>query len=160
MKEIALGRLMGAIHKNVEAQFTSRLSDIDFDFNFNSNYSYFQYLAIICNSEGINQNELALRMNVGKGSASKAVKYLLNNKLIYRVQDEKDNRIKNVFPTEKGKHIADRFKIVFMEMNLKLVEDFTQSEVDLFRSMLKRAYKNTAINENNFIMNSFNFLDE
>lgn len=158
MNDVSLGRLMGAISKNVEAQFKNRLSDIDF--NLDSNRSYFQYLIMISAYNGMNQNELAKRMNVGKGSASKAVKYLLENELIHRKQDEIDNRIKNVFITEKGKEIADRFKVVFFEMNSRLVEGFSQSEIAILKNMLIRVYKNTATDENHFILNALNFLDE
>jgi len=158
MHDIAIGRLMGAINKNVEAQFKSKLSDIDF--NIESNYSYFQYLIVISANNGINQNELAKRMNVGKASASKAVKYLLQKDLIYRQQDEADSRIKNVYITEKGQSIANRFKTVFLELNALCVEDFTASEIELLRKMLERVYKNTAIDENNYILNDLDFLEE
>lgn len=158
MHEVVLCRLMKAISKNVEIQFKNRMLDLNFDFD--SNYSYFQYLIVVYANNGINQNELAKRMNVGKGSASKAIKYLLQNDLIYRKQAEDDNRIKNVYVTEKGKKIAERFNVVFLELNAKLVEGFSESEVTILRNMLERIYKNTAIDENNFILDALNFLDE
>lgn len=158
MQRIAIGRLMKAISKNVEAQFKIRLSDIDFDLD--SNYSYFQYLIVIGSMDGINQNELAKRMNVGKGSASKAVKYLEQNELIIRAQDETDTRIRNVYITEKGRKIADRFKVVFLELNSKLTEGFSEAEVDILKTMLERVYKNTATEKSNFIMQDLGFLEE
>lgn len=158
MEKVAFGRLMRAISKNIEMQFKSRLSDLDFDFE--SNYSYFQYLLVISVYDGINQNELAQRMNVGKPSASKAVKYLLQKGLVSRKQDEADTRIKNVYITEKGSRNAARFKDVFLELNSKLVEGFTESEKDVLRNMLERIYRNTAMNENNFVLDSLNFLDK
>ncbi len=158
MDRIAIARLMGAISKNVEAQFKNKLSDIDF--NFDLNYSYFQYLIIISAYNGINQNELAKRMNVGKGSVSKAVKYLLQSDLINRKQDEADSRVKNVYLTKKGKKIADRFKVVFIELNSKLVRGFSKSEVSELRNMLEKIYKNTTIDENNYILDALKFQNE
>ncbi|MCG8484575.1 MAG: MarR family transcriptional regulator [Clostridia bacterium] len=157
MDRIAIARLMGAISKNVEAQFKNKLSDIDF--NFDLNYSYFQYLIIISAYNGINQNELAKRMNVGKGSVSKAVKYLLQSDLINRKQDEADSRVKNVYLTKKGKKIADRFKVVFIELNSKLVKGFSKSEVSELRNMLEKIYKNTT-DENNYILDALKFQNE
>lgn len=158
MDKVAIGRLLAAIRKNVEAQFKNKLSDIDFDLD--SNYSYFQYLVVISAWNGISQNELAKRMNVGKASASKAVKYLLSKNLVERRQDETDLRIKNVYVTEKGKEIADRFKVVFLELNSKLVEGFSEVEISTLRNMLARVYLNTAIDQNNFIMYDLGFLEE
>ena len=160
MLDVELGRLFAAISKNVQNQFKNRLSDIDFDFDFDSNYRYFQYLIVISLYDGINQNELSGRMNVSKGSTSKAVKYLLNNGLIIAKKDETDSRIKHIYITQKGKEIADRFRTFFFEINDKLVEGFSESEVNILRSLLERIYKNTVIDENNFILESLNFLNK
>lgn len=154
MYDVTLGRLMGAINKSVEAQFKNRLSDFDF------NFSYLQYLLVISAYEGINQNELAKKMNVGKGSVSKAVKYLLKNGLVSRRQDTTDTRIKNVYITGNGKQIADGFKVVFIELNSKIAEGFSKSELITLRKMLGRIYNNVAIGGKHFILEDLNFLDE
>ena len=154
MYDVTLGRLMGAITRSIEAQFKNRLSDFDF------NFSYLQYLLIISAYNGINQNELANKMNVGKGSVSKAVKYLLKNGLVSRRQDLTDTRIKNVYITGKGKQIADQFKVIFLEFNAKMAEGFSETELITLRKMLERIYNNVAIGGKHFILEDLNFLDE
>lgn len=158
MYDVALGRLMGAIIKNIEVQFKNKLSD--YDINSDLNFSYFQYLIVISAHNGVNQNELAKRMNVGKGSASKAVKYLLQKNLVFRKQDELDTRIKNVYITEEGKEIAYKFKTVFFELNAKISEGFSEFEVSILKKLLQRIYKNTAVDDNNYILDDLYFLDE
>ena len=158
MTEFTIGRLLRAITKNFEIQLKHEMADLDLDFE--SNFSYYQYLIIINALSGMNQNDLAKRMNVGKGSASKSVKYLIKNGLIYRVKDEKDRRHNKLFTTDKGKQIAEKFTGFFKMMNKRIVSDFTDDEKDLLRAMLKRMYKNTANDENIFMLEEMNFMDE
>ncbi|KUO60933.1 MAG: hypothetical protein APF84_14010 [Gracilibacter sp. BRH_c7a] len=58
----------------------------------------------------------------------------------------------------QGKNAA-RFKDVFLELNSRLVEGFSESEKDVLRIMLERMYRNTAMNENNFVLDALNFLE-
>lgn len=158
MTEFTIGRLLRAITKNIEIQLKHEMNDLDLDFE--SNYSYYQYLIIINAFSGMNQNDLANRMNVGKGSASKAVKYLIKNDLIYRMKDETDRRYNKLFVSEKGKQVAEKFTHFFKIMNRRIVSDFTEDEKDLLRAMLKRMYKNTANDENVFMLEEMNIMDE
>ncbi|MDF2614504.1 MAG: transcriptional regulator, MarR family [Clostridia bacterium] len=148
-----LGRLMAAIHKNVETMFNKKISEDGFD------TSYIQYLLVISAHNGINQNELAHKTNVNKASASKAVRHLLGNNLIERKNDDVDLRNKIVYPTEKGKQVAERFKTTYRDINKDMIKGFTESEVALLKNFLERILINTSSSENNFVLSDLDFLD-
>jgi DNA-binding MarR family transcriptional regulator len=110
--------------------------------NLGVNYNYYQYLYVINKYNGINQIELAEKMNVLKSSSSKAVKNLTASKLICITKDEEDLRIKKLYITENGKKLLDDFILIIKKTNKKLLKGFSNDEVEEVKDFLLRIYKN------------------
>ncbi len=149
MDTIIIDKLMLEIVKSYEAMFKEELAR--HETNFDYNYSYFRYLLIVMNNPGMTQNELGSAMNVLKSSVSKAVRYLINNKLINLVQDESDKRRNCLYITAKGESLAREYLEFLIDLNAKLLEGFSNEEIELFKRMLVRIYKNiTKSNQSKF----------
>jgi DNA-binding MarR family transcriptional regulator len=110
--------------------------------NLGVNYNYYQYLYVINKYNGINQIELAKKMNVLKSSSSKAVKNLTASKLIIIIKDEEDLRIKKLYITENGRKLLDDFILIIKKTNKKLLKGFSNDEVEEVKDFLLRIYKN------------------
>lgn len=156
---MSIGRLMGTISKNFELQLKHRLMDENLDEGFEQNHAYFQYLIVISAVEGITQNELAGHMTVNKGSASKAVRYLLNQGLIERIKDPEDNRVKRVYLTEDGEKIVAILKGVLVDLHQQMVTGLTQEEIHLLEGLLEKVCHNIIFDENNNFMQFTSFLE-
>lgn len=156
---MSIGRLMGTISKNFELQLKHRLMAENLDSGFEQNHAYFQYLIVINAIEGVTQNELAGHMTVNKGSASKAVRYLLNQGLIMRVRDAEDNRIKRVYLTADGEKIVAILKGVLVELHQQMVTGLSQEEIRLLSGLLEKVCRNITFDETNNFMQFTSFLE-
>ncbi|MCH4890089.1 MarR family transcriptional regulator [Acidaminobacter sp. JC074] len=144
-------RLMGAILKEFEDEAKRVLQSMDLDVLSKYDYSYFRYLMVLKKHPHINQNDLAKFVNVNKGSASKAVKFLLSHDLIQRLQDEKDSRVKKLCLTDLGDDLCDKFKNVLNQVESQLMDGLSNCDISNLNDMLSKAYKNLS-NEKNEIL--------
>lgn len=142
-----IGRLMGLISKNFEINIKQRLMSSTLDHDFEQNHSYIQYLAIVNAKDGVHQNDIAKYMHVKKASASKAVKYLLDRKLVYRQVDENDQRIKRVYITDKGREEVQVLKSILKDLDHSLIEGLSKSEVQTLSLLLEKVFDNIVVDQ-------------
>ncbi len=80
-------------------------------------------------SEGIMSTELAKLMDVGKVTLGGLIDRLEIAGYVYRRADEADRRAKHIFITEAGYTLIERMKIIVTDLNDKLCEGLTQTDV-------------------------------
>ncbi len=142
MKGIEIGILFRQINRTIREMLDEKLKDSGIS------DSQMEYFMVIDENKGINQKQLAEKLHVGKTSATKAVKKLLDNDLIYRVQNEEDQRNYKLYLTESGERTLSEFKEVFLDTRNGLFTEFSTDELELLESMLNRllakaiSYKN------------------
>ena len=94
------------------------------------------------NIEGISQNELGDRLHLDKITVTKQLNVLSNEGYVIRKVNEDDNRIKEVYVTEKGHEIKEDIKEVLKNVTEILSRDFSEEENKMIIDLLKRMSEN------------------
>ena len=96
------------------------------------------YVLAICRNPGISQEELAKHICINKSNVTRHLSYLEEHGYVMRKQSETDRRVTLVYPTEKMEAVLPEVRKIIEEWNGYLTADLTDSELQLFRSVLER----------------------
>lgn len=103
-KELPVGKLISIIAKNHTLYMNHHLEE------FGINSSQLLFLFEISHHEMINQDKIASRCNIDKGSVARSIKKLEDNGFVTREVDDKNRRQKKVFLTQKGEETLKQAK--------------------------------------------------
>ncbi|MEH6947801.1 MarR family winged helix-turn-helix transcriptional regulator [Peribacillus sp. Hz7] len=134
MKEIL--REIGMIARALDS-----ISNIEFK-EYELTKGQYLYLVRICENPGIIQEKLAEMIKVDRTTAARAIKKLEMNGFIRKEADEKNQKIKKLFPTEKGTNV---YPFLIREHNysdMVALAGFSESEVETIFDLLQRVRKN------------------
>ena len=96
----------------------------------------FTYLVNIFYHQNISQRELADFLFVSEANVTQIIKRLEKNEFITRIPD-KNNKSKNIlYLTSKGKNIVFKLLKEIYEGELKIFENFDNSDVEMFKKIL------------------------
>lgn len=137
MNAFNIGKKIRGITRNVKTFINQELK------NYKISEGQFEYFIIIYENEGINQKDLASLMNVGKASVTKAIKKLLEEGLIERKVNEKDQRNYGLYISEKGKPYFEIFKHVSTEITETMLKDFSNKEIATLQNLLTKLHENS-----------------
>lgn len=137
MKEIL--REIGKIARALDS-----ISNIEFK-EFDLTKGQYLYLVRICENPGIIQEKLAEMIKVDRTTASRAIKKLEISGFIEKKDDEHNQKIKKLFPTEKGKKIYPFIKRENDYSNKIALEGFSKVEVETLFHLLQRVRKNVEV---------------
>lgn len=133
--------------KNLEVEFaksvalfrTTRIKNMDLKFAHSSDFSVL--MAIYNAKEKISAIEISKYLGFSKVYASKVLKHLLDNKLIYREQNSSDKRQLFLYLTEEGRKITKEQINKYIETTSFLLNQFGEEKAQLFIEMLNEATK-------------------
>ncbi|MDG0948025.1 MarR family winged helix-turn-helix transcriptional regulator [Bacillus paranthracis] len=134
MKEIL--REIGMIARALDS-----ISNIEFK-EYDLTKGQYLYLVRICENPGIIQEKLSEMIKVDRTTASRAIKKLEMNGFIEKKEDEHNQKIKKLFPTEKGKNVYPFIKRENDYSNTIALERFSEKEVETIFILLQRVRKN------------------
>lgn len=134
MKEIL--REIGMIARALDS-----ISNIEFK-EYELTKGQYLYLVRICENPGIIQEKLAEMIKVDRTTASRAIKKLEMNGFIDKKDDQLNQKIKKLFPTEKGKNVYPFIRRENDYSNLVALAGFSEREVDTIFNLLQRVRKN------------------
>lgn len=137
MEAFKLGTLIRGTTKNIKKHVNDRLKP------YNLSEGHFEYFIHIYKHQGLNQKELAERMNLGKAGVTKAVQRLMSEDLIYRKIRESDQRNYGLYITEKGQGYVKLFHEISDELSTAVLNNFTDEELELLFKLMNKLYKNT-----------------
>ncbi|WP_026560708.1 MarR family transcriptional regulator [Bacillus sp. J37] len=137
MKEIL--REIGMIARALDS-----ISNIEFK-EYDLTKGQYLYLVRICESPGIIQEKLAEIIKVDRTTAARAIKKLEINGFIEKKNDENNQKIKKLFPTDKGKNVYPFIKRENEHSNHVALEGFTDIEVETIYHLLHRVRKNVEV---------------
>lgn len=104
---------------------------------------FFGLLAIsLCENPGIIQEKLAEMIKVDRTTAARAIKKLEINGFIEKNDDPYNQKIKKLFPTERGKNSYPLIKRENDYSNRVALSGFSESEVETIFNLLQRVRKN------------------
>lgn len=127
-----ISKLNAAIYRNAQVIMNSKLIDL------NIKSGQHDFLYVISKNEGISQKELSEFLYVGKSTTAKAVKNLVENDYVKKIQDENDNRIYRLYLTENGRKIIPKINSVFLELVTIFSTNLSKSEEEQTIIVLKR----------------------
>lgn len=134
MKEIL--REVGMIARALDS-----ISNIEFK-KYDLTKGQYLYLVRICENPGIIQEKLAEMIKVDRTTAARAIKKLEINGFIEKNDDQYNQKIKKLFPTEKGKSVYPFIKRENDYSNMVALSGFSESEVETIFNLLQRVRKN------------------
>lgn len=106
----------------------------------------------LAESGGINQKELANRMNISPATLTRMVQNMEKNDLVIRHTDSNDQRKTIIRLTDKGIRVRSQIQKKMAVIDNKIFKKFTQDEKDILKDMLLRIQaqlKQEIANENN-----------
>jgi len=134
MKEIL--REIGMIARALDS-----ISNIEFK-EYDLTKGQYLYLVRICENPGIIQEKLAEMIKVDRTTASRAIKKLQMNGFIEKKGDRHNQKIKKLFPTEKGKNVYPYIRRENDYSNTVALAGFSEKEVEIIYNLLQRVRKN------------------
>ena len=108
---------------------------------------------IICylkdnNNRDLFQKDVEANFSMRRSTATAILQLMEKNGLIERKTVDYDARLKKIILTEKAKRLAELFEEEKRAINKVLESGFTQSELELFHSLLDRVANNLQDNQN------------
>jgi DNA-binding MarR family transcriptional regulator len=137
MKEIL--REIGMIARALDS-----ISNIEFK-EFELTKGQYLYLVRICENPGIIQEKLAEMIKVDRTTAARAIKKLELNGFIEKKEDEHNQKIKKLFPTEKGEKVYPFIRRENDYSNTVALSGFSEREAETIFNLLQRVRKNVEI---------------
>lgn len=137
MEAFKIGRMIRGINTNVRTYINEALKVHDLS------EGHFEYFSVIYANQGINQKTLGDIMKTSKAGVTKAVKRLLDQGLIYRQVDEKDQRNYGLYVTEKGQDYIKIFHDISDHIQSKVLGNFKPDEKAQLFNLLDKLHENT-----------------
>ena len=137
MDTFNIGYLIRGTIRNVDKYIDKQLTNMDIS------KGQFAYFIIISQNEGINQQQLASLMNVGKASVTKAIKILHEQGLIERKINYSDQRNFNLYISDKGLQHIGMFNDLSAKVNQVMFKNFSENDKDTLIALLKKLNKNS-----------------
>ena len=127
---LPIDKLIAIIEKNQVLYLNRKLE------RFNINSSQLHFLFEISHQKEINQDKIASRCTIDKGTVARSVKKLEDNDLVKREVDEKNRRQKKVSLTNKGEETLNQAIKLLNELE-ETVYDNSYIETEDFKKALK-----------------------
>lgn len=134
MKELEL-----ELSKRIALFRTTRIKNMDLKFAHSSDFSVL--MAIYNAKEKISAIEISKYLGFSKVYASKVLKHLLDQKLIYREQNDSDKRQLYLYLTEEGERVTKEQINKYISTMDYLFEQFGEEKTKTFIELLKEATK-------------------
>jgi DNA-binding MarR family transcriptional regulator len=99
-------------------------------------------LRALYRKEGITQRELGRMLGFGDAHAGVIVRVMQRLKLVRRQKSQVDRRRIDLFLTDTGRKAAQETLRQMRAINERIVDGFSATEVEMFRSLLLRAHAN------------------
>ena len=117
----------GMLYKRLMAKHLERL---------NITYAQLMVLRVIDNEPGITAKEILMQMDTDKATLSGVISRLERDNYIYRVQNEKDGRVRNIYVSEGSEEICEEVNIIEQACMASLMEGISEEEATEFLRVL------------------------
>lgn len=123
------------------ARALDSISNIEFK-EYDLTKGQYLYLVRICENAGIIQEKLAEMIKVDRTTAARAIKKLESNGFIEKRNDPHNQKIRKLFPTDKGKTIYPLIKRENGYSNSVALAGFSEREAESLFHLLQKVRKN------------------
>ncbi|MDQ0229114.1 MarR family winged helix-turn-helix transcriptional regulator [Metabacillus malikii] len=126
------------------ARALDSISNIEFK-EYDLTKGQYLYLVRIYENPGVIQEKLAEMIKVDRTTAARAIKKLEQNGFIEKRHDDHNQKVKKLFPTEKGKAIYPFIKKEHDHSNKIALDGFSREEIDNLFQSLQRVRRNIEV---------------
>ncbi len=102
----------------------------------NITYAQLMVLRVIDNEPGITAKEILMQMDTDKATLSGVISRLERDNYIYRVQNEKDGRVRNVYVSEGSEKLCQEVNIIEEGCMHELMEGIPTEDAEEFLRVL------------------------
>ena len=88
------------------------------------------------------QKDLEFALNVSKATISEVLKKMEKERIIERIEDEEDRRLKKIVLTDLSLERFESMQKGFQNLNLLLIENISQEEIDVFLKVIEKMQEN------------------
>ncbi|WP_456272497.1 MarR family winged helix-turn-helix transcriptional regulator [Bacillus sp. AK031] len=99
-------------------------------------YEQWQVLSRLYEEDGLTQNQLALKIERDQAGISRLIDNMIKNKLVSRVQDDKDRRIKRIHLTEGSKDIKAELEKLAKKTIAQATRNINEKDLEACLRML------------------------
>ena len=128
---IPVGKLLYMIGKGYIKYLNNNIAE------FGINATQLHLLFEISHQSDINQEKIAARYNINKGSVARSIKKLEENGLVKRQIDENNRRQNKLSLTEKGEETLKKTRKILHNWEDSVISDNTLIEKELLQKALK-----------------------
>jgi DNA-binding MarR family transcriptional regulator len=140
------GFLVSKIHQLAGRIFTKKLKNYDL---YEINSAQGRIIFVLWQNDEISIQELAKKTALEKSTLTRMLERLENSGYIQRIASTEDRRKTIVKLTAKNEQLKDAYEEVSDNMLDLYYKGFTENEIDMFETFLKRIYKNLSQFEDN-----------
>ncbi|GKV68384.1 putative HTH-type transcriptional regulator YybA [Sporosarcina sp. NCCP-2716] len=123
------------------ARALDSISNIEFK-EYDLTKGQYLYLVRVCENPGIIQEKLAEMIKVDRTTAARALKKLEINGFIEKKNDQKNKKIKKLFPTEKGLNVYPIIRRENDYSSTVALVGFSETEEETICNLLRRMREN------------------
>lgn len=109
---------------------------------YNLTNGLYRYLIYVYKKPGSKLNEINRFMNVDKAHTTRAIQKLISYDYVEKRVNEDDKKSFKIYPTEKCNAVMKEIIDLFPQWEEKMLKDFSNDEVEVLRSLFKKAFKN------------------
>ncbi len=99
-------------------------------------------LFILNKNDGLSQKEIAEKIGIKASTITVMLKRMESGNLIFRKQDDADQRISRVFLTDEGRHLCEKSLEITKALQDECFGNFTEEEKVIFKKMLSKMRDN------------------
>lgn len=138
-----LGYLLGRSHHVFKNQMFIEFKEKEIDVTFEQ----FIILHLLNSNCDLILRDLAIHLQKDKSIIVRQINCLLENQYVVRLTNKNDKRIKDLILTKKGFDILSRVKIIADEVSEKLLTGITDTDLEIFRNVLRKIHENGGVEE-------------
>lgn len=108
----------------------------------NITYAQLMVLRVVDNEPGITAKEILMQMDTDKATLSGVISRLERDNLIYRVKNDKDGRVRNIYTSEGSEEICKEVSVIEEACIYDLMEGISQDDAEFFVDILNKFIDN------------------
>lgn len=123
----------GMLYKRLMTKHLERL---------NITYAQLMVLRVIDSEPGITAKEILMQMDTDKATLSGVISRLERDDYIYRVQNEKDGRVRNIYVSDGSEALCNEVNGIEQACMASLMEGISEEEAEVFLRILDQFIAN------------------
>ena len=108
----------------------------------NITYAQLMVLRVVDNEPGITAKEILMQMDTDKATLSGVISRLERDNLIYRVKNDKDGRVRNIYTSEGSEDICKEVSVIEEACIYDLMEGISEGDAEFFVDILNKFIDN------------------